>query len=70
MSDSKEKKPEKDLDKLVSNVGKVYTQWIKKGFIGPPDTSTTKVPEDFEVPDDETEEMDISIPKKKKTENL
>ncbi|MHA2104765.1 MAG: hypothetical protein ACW981_15160 [Candidatus Hodarchaeales archaeon] len=70
MSDSKEKKSEKDLDKLVSNVGKVYTQWIKKGFIGPADSSTTKLSEDFEVPDDETEEIDLPITKKKKTENL
>lgn len=69
MSDSEDKKDMKELDKLVSNVGKVYSQWIKKGIIGPPDSSSKSISDNYDTPTDESEKIDINFLKKKKTEN-
>ena len=60
MPDTKKEKTEKDLDKLVDNVGKVYTKWIRKGIIGHDSCKTGPRSDHDSIEESESSNIELS----------
>ena len=60
MSDSKKEKTEKDLDKLVDNVGQVYSKWIRKGIIGHESYKTVSKSDHDSIEESESSNIELT----------